>query len=173
MTARLGRNLGLCNCLLWAKLSGRLRTVNQMILHSGKSIGSSFSLLSTLLFQDIPHCRLKTDDTKLDRKSIIRPIYQLGLLYSINKHITAPLPSVPRDMVSTPSLTARVLRITHRLSSSLMLCLSGKMMSFSNNCNLSSLKNSRRQVTDDLVLTDDAQKKNSFNTYINIFLSKT
>lgn len=48
-----------------------------------------FSLLSSLLFQDIPHHRGKTDETTLDGKSIMGPIYQLGPLHTINKHITA------------------------------------------------------------------------------------
>lgn len=86
VTARLSRNLDVSNCLQWAELSGRLWTVNRRIKHSGKNVGSSFSLLSSQLFQDIPH---KTDNTKPDSESIIRPIYQLGSLHSINTHITA------------------------------------------------------------------------------------
>ena len=98
MTARLSHNLDVSNCLQWAELSGRLWAVNRRIMHSGESKGSPFSLLSSLLFRDIPHCGVKTDYTKLNSESIIRAIYQLGSLYSINKHITAfPCPA-PRDI---------------------------------------------------------------------------
>lgn len=69
-------------------------------MHSGESIGSTFSLLSSPLFQDIPHRAVETDDPRLDSESIIRPIYQLGSLYSINKHITAPPRSAPFQILS-------------------------------------------------------------------------
>lgn len=110
MTARLSCNLDVSNCLQWAELSGRLWAVNGRIMHSGESIGFSFSLLSSLLFQDILHHRIKIDDTRLDSESIIRPIYQLGSLYSINKHITSLLCSAPRDTVSTSSPAIRAHR---------------------------------------------------------------
>lgn len=77
----------------------------------GESIGSTFSLLSSLLFPDIPHRRVKTGNTKLDSESIIRPIYQLGSLCSKNKHITAlqsSSPSLPPPgTVSTSSVAIR------------------------------------------------------------------
>lgn len=40
--------------------------------------------------------RAERDDTALNSESIIRPIYQLGSLYTINKHITALGGSAPR-----------------------------------------------------------------------------
>lgn len=69
----------------------------------GESIGSTFSLLSSLLFPDIPHRRVKTGNTKLDSESIIRPIYQLGSLCSKNKHITALQSSSPSLLLQGPS----------------------------------------------------------------------
>lgn len=103
MAARLSRNLDASNCLQWAELSGRLGAVNRRIMHSGESIGSTFSLLSSLLFPDIPHRRVKTGNTKLDSESIIRPIYQLGSLCSKNKHITALQSSSPSLLLQGPS----------------------------------------------------------------------
>lgn len=53
--------------------------------------------------------RAERDDTALNSESIIRPIYQLGSLYTINKHITALGGSAPRGAVATssPTIAAR------------------------------------------------------------------
>lgn len=53
--------------------------------------------------------RAERDDTALNSESIIRPIYQLGSLYTINKHITALGVSAPRGAVATtsPTIAAR------------------------------------------------------------------
>lgn len=102
--------------------SGGNWTVNRRSMHSGRRIGSSFSLLSFPLFPDIPHCGVKIDDTKLNSESIIRPIYQLDSLYSINKHITSLPFAVARDPVSTSSSTIRVHRDTRHIDHRPLLC---------------------------------------------------
>lgn len=43
---------------------------------------------------------VESDDTKLDRESIIGPIYQLASLCSKNKHITEPLHALPPEIPS-------------------------------------------------------------------------
>lgn len=65
-----------------------------------------------------PSCYFKTslkrraerDDTALNSESIMRPIYQLGSLYTINKHIPAVRRSAPRGALATSSSTI----VTHR-----------------------------------------------------------
>lgn len=78
-----------------------------------------FSLLSSLLFQDIPHRRGKTDETTFDSKSIIRPIYQLSSLHTRNKHITVPCHAWSLKIASEHlSRTTRA----HRLASITCCC---------------------------------------------------
>lgn len=81
----------------------------------GRVSDSSFSLPSSLLFQDIPQAQgRERDDTALNSESITRPIYQLGSLYTINKHITALGAAAPRGAVATSSLTIAARRERRR-----------------------------------------------------------
>lgn len=90
MTSRLRGNLDVSNCLQWVELPGRFWDLSD----------TPFSLLSSLLFQDIPHRRGKTGKTTFSGKSINRPIHQLDSLHIINNHGSLSY-SVPQDSIST------------------------------------------------------------------------
>lgn len=108
MTARLSRNLDGSNCLQWAELSGRLWAVNRGDHALRGKYWTPLSLCChPCYFKTSLNHGVKTDDTTLDSESIIRPIYQLGSLYTINKHIAALPCSAPRDTISTSSPTQR------------------------------------------------------------------